>query len=636
MKKIYIIIISVLSFQILAGIFLYLKSEIEFVKLYIPSTDNITKFTEPKALTIFAKDYTVLYKRNFVYSEKLPARYDMTKIMPIVDAYLDDSYLSVRKTGIERWKKIVLNMQGIDPFSLEGAAFIHYTDSLIYNSELKGLKKELLRWYTIKKLRYNYSKPGLTRLFVDSPKYSKNVFGIAAASEYFFNKNIEKADILEIAYLITLLQKRDKQLTPENNHDEIYQNAQSIIRKLYRTKVIDKKEYDYYINKNVKIVYKTEKIIEPSYTNFVLKQIEANKLVMENLGKEDIKIYTAYDKKATEAARKTFKQYFKDKPSDLQAAFILIDTQTQEILTAVGSKLIDTTVNRVFTMSRQMASTFKPFVYLAAFERGNRPSDQIYDIPYTYNMGSYIYKPRNFNNFFMGKIPIRYGMIYSLNNATIRTAELAGLNYVKNLSIKMGMNNSVKPFYSMPLGAFPATPFTVATMYSTIATLGYKINPVLIKEISIGNKNINMIKEPERVVSSESAYQTLYIMQQVVNRGTARFVGLLRGTGAKTGTSNNINDAWTAAIFGKYVAVTWVGYDRIRAISQNSSAGRIAAPIIAMFQKEYFDKGTTFSTEVPGNIVFKSVNSKSGLLTPAGGRYSYIEAFNKQNLPDKE
>ena len=537
MKKLYIILIAVFSLQILVGILLYIKSEVEFVKLFIPSTDNLTTYTQPTSLTIFAKDKTVLFKRHFVYSEKLPARYDMTRIMPIVDAYLDDSYLSVRKTGIERWKKIILNKQGIDPFSLEGTAFLYYTDSLIFNSELSGLKKELLRWYTVDRLRYNYSKPGLTRLFVDSPEFSKNVYGIAAASEYFFNKHIEEASHLEIAYLLSLLQRGDTPLTPEKDHYEVYRNAQTIIRKLYRKKIINQDLFKEYLNKKIEIVYKKEKLIEPSYTNFVLKELEENKLVMDNLGKIDIKVFTSYDKVATKAVRRTFKHYFKNKPDDLQAAFILIDTDTQEVLSAVGSKLDNSTVNRVFTMSRQMASTFKPFVYLAAFERGKRPSDQIYDIPYTYNIGKYIYKPRNFNNFFMGKIPIRNGMIYSLNNATIKTAEIAGLNYVRNLSVKIGMNNKIKPLYSMPLGAFPATPYTVATMYSTIATLGKKIKPALIKEIHIGNKVINMIKPPKQVVSSASAYQTLYVMQQVVKRGTARAAGMLQGTGAKTGTS---------------------------------------------------------------------------------------------------
>ena len=109
-------------------------------------------------------------------------------------------------------------------------------------------------------------------------------------------------------------------------------------------------------------------------------------------------------------------------------------------MAAIGSIQYDTKVNRALTTSRQMASTFKPVVFLAAFEKGIKPSDQIIDMPYDFRVGDIIYRPNNYNGYFMGKIPIRYAFTYSLNNSTVKLAEHVGLDYICELSKSMGMN----------------------------------------------------------------------------------------------------------------------------------------------------------------------------------------------------
>lgn len=125
-------------------------------------------------------------------------------------------------------------------------------------------------------------------------------------------------------------------------------------------------------------------------------------------------------------------------------------------------------------------------------------------------------------------------------------------------------------------------------------------------------------------------------MQAVAGRGTARSANLLKGTGAKTGTSNDIKDAWTAAVFGDYTAVVWVGYDDLSPITYAGSGGRLAAPVISSFQKKYFGKDTVFSFQKPKNIVFKRVDARTGLLTDRKTTGSYLEAYNKNKLPKYE
>lgn len=636
MKKLIAVFIILFVLQLAAGLALYIHSEVEYVKVFVPETDNITAYNDTIAFTVYGQNNLVMYKKYYVRQEKLRGDYDISQIMPMVEILINERYQTVKEQGIERWKKIILNYQGIEPFSLEAAAYLHYTDMLISKSRLTGFKKELLRWYTIDKLNNQYSRVGLTKLFLDSSNYAENIYGIAAASKYYFNKDIKDINHLQQAFLLSAITFSNKPYDAVKDYQELDRKARSILNKLNQQNIISDNKLSEYMSMNVKLEPENIKMVEPAYLNGVFKQIADIKEIKENLGKKNIEIYTGYNEKANTAARSALKEYFKDKDDKLQAAFVLINNNTQEIIAAIGSRQIDTKVNRALTTSRQMASTFKPIIFLAAFEKGIKPSDQIIDMPYDFRVGNVIYRPNNYNGYFMGKIPIRYAFTYSLNNSTVKLAERVGLNYICELSKFMGMNKEIKPFYAMALGAFPATPLTVAQIYSTIGNMGEYKKAVLATGYKIGSKYVDLRPKGKRVVSAEAAYQTLYIMQAVASRGTARSAKLLKGTGAKTGTSNDTKDAWTATVFGDYTAVVWVGYDDLSPITYAGSGGKLAAPIISSFQRKYFGADTAFSFQTPKNIVFKRVDARTGYLTNKKKAGSYLEAYHKNKLPKYE
>lgn len=636
MKKLIAVFIILFVLQLAAGLALYIHSEVEYVKVYVPDTDNITAYNDTIAFTVYGQDNFVMYKKYYVRQEKLRGDYDISKIMPMVEILINERYKTVKEQGIERWKKIILNYQGIEPFSLEAAAYLHYTDMLISKSRLTGIKKELLRWYTIDKLNNQYSRVGLTKLFLDSSKYAENLYGIAAASKYYFNKDIKDINHLQQAFLLAAISFSNKSYDAVKDYQELDRKARSILNKLNQQNIISDSKLAEYMAMNVTLEPENIKTAEPAYLNGVFKQIADIKEIKENIGKKNIEIYTGYNEKANIAARSALSEYFKDKDDKLQAAFVLLNNDTQEIMAAIGSREYNTKVNRALTTSRQMASTFKPVVFLAAFEKGIKPSDQIIDMPYDFRVGNVIYRPNNYNGYFMGKIPVRYAFTYSLNNSTVKLAERVGLNYICELSKSMGMNKEVRPFYAMALGAFPATPLTVAQIYSTIGNMGEYKKVVLATGYKVGSKYVDLRPKGKRVVSAEAAYQTLYIMQAVASRGTARGANLLKGTGAKTGTSNDTKDAWTAAVFGDYTAVVWVGYDDLSPITYAGSGGRLAAPLISSFQRKYFGADAAFSFQKPANIVFKRVDARTGYLTSKKKAGSYIEAYNKNKLPKYE
>lgn len=594
------IIITLIIFS-LYGAYLYVVSEVEYLKTFVPEINiNTSKESEIK-LVVYGDNGLEMYKEYFRRSKNIPDDYDMKKIIFLTDKIIKSKQPLPKNYGIERWKLFIIKNRGIDPFSLKGVVLNHYANNLLSENNLTGFKAELVRWFTLSKLNKIYDNNKLYRMYLDTPSFGENVYGLAAAAEYYFAKSIKEISILETAFLIAMVSK-EKLITPKDDFSYLDKYARIALKSLYEEGLITLDEYNNEVSNVIKIVEnKPFEVIEPSYVAEVLNIIKKDDRF--KIGEETIKIYTGYNKSATDIARRVVETSLKNKDKRLQMSFVLVNKDTKAVEVAIGSKIYDSKSNRAFTLKRQMASTFKPIVYIAAFEKGYKPNDRIVDKPYNFKVGRSTYSPRNYEDFFMGNIPLRYGLIYSLNNATVRLAEKAGLIRVRNMAVDIGMNNTVMPFHAMALGSFSTTALNVAQMYSTLGNFGVRSIPKLILRVEAGDKVYDMMEEPKVVFSNKTAMQVLKIMQDVVNRGTARGAKMLPGTAAKTGTSDNYRDAWTVALFGSYVAVCWVGYDDYTSMGEDSSGGRMAAPVISRFQRDFFPKGTTFSFTFPANNI---------------------------------
>jgi penicillin-binding protein 1A len=318
----------------------------------------------------------------------------------------------------------------------------------------------------------------------------------------------------------------------------------------------------------------------------------------------------------------------------MQGAFVMANVETGGIEVAVGSKIPNSQRNRAFSSKRQMGSTFKPIVYAAAFQQKHLPSARVVDKQYDFADGSTVYSPNNYESVFMGDILLRYGLIHSLNNTTVMLAQRVGLRRVHQMAVNMGFDTQIHPYFSTALGSFPTTPMNVAEIYATLANFGETKELSFIKDAQYGGGMTYVErKPPKRAMDKVSAYQTMYIMQDIPRIGTARRAGLLPGTAAKTGTSDQSRDVWTAAICYPYVIVVWIGYDTYEPMDEKRAGGNTAAPVTAAFQREYFGEDAIFHIQPPEDVVFASVRVQDGTISEKGGRGTYVEAFRKGNLP---
>lgn len=464
----------------------------------------------------------------------------------------------------------------------------------------------------MKELERKYSNSQIYESVLNNFVFDNRIKGVNGYSVYLFSKDFGSLTFKEKVFLtLSVLENIG---SPENRNEYLSELAGVVT------------------GNNKKIIFNSPKvnILYPDYVEGVLQELENLNL---QYNKHSYNVYTNFDESNYNKIKGILRSSLKNF-TGVEASFVLIDYVNRKTLLSIGTINDDYDKNRALKVKREVGSVFKPVTYLTAFKYEYRPSFVLEDKPYSFRDGRYWYRPKNYEDFYMGRTNIRNGLIYSLNNLTIKLAETVGLRRVSNMAKHLGYEN-VKPFYAMPLGSIPQTPFTVANAYATIARYGKKCNNRFIdKVINESGKELYLKNECENVVDEKSAYQTLYLMKKVVDYGTARGKGLIPGTAGKTGTTNDSKDVWFVAIFHPYVGVLWVGYDDFKSLGDDASGGRIAAPIMANIEKRLLKNVSRINFKVPNGIVLKKVVKRKDLLYSENCGGYYYEMLKEENLPN--
>jgi penicillin-binding protein 1A len=284
----------------------------------------------------------------------------------------------------------------------------------------------------------------------------------------------------------------------------------------------------------------------------------------------------------------------------LQGLFIALDAATGEVRALVGGRdFNDSKFNRATQALRQPGSTFKPFVYYAAFNSGVPPSTILYDAPLSIDMhdGS-VYSPRNYDPDFRGPISMRDALKFSVNTVTVRLGMDIGLETVAQAARDFGLRTPISPYPSMPIGAADVVPMQLAEAYTVFANGGARARarPVLRVESAEGAVLWQPPGDIEQVANPQAVALTRDLMISVLNNGSGypardpRQGNLPRtvpGAG-KTGTTNDYTDVWFAGFTPDLVAVAWFGFDRPRRIMNNAAGGILAAPVWGDFMRRVY------------------------------------------------
>ena len=283
----------------------------------------------------------------------------------------------------------------------------------------------------------------------------------------------------------------------------------------------------------------------------------------------------------------------------VEAALVAVDPRDGAVRSLVGGfDFSKNQYNHVTQASRQPGSSFKPFIYSAALEKGITPTTIINDAPLFFSAaqtGGDEWEPKNYDGKFDGPMRVRTALAKSKNMVSIRILRSIGPGYAQDYVSKFGFDPKQHPAYlTLALGAGQTNPMQMAGAYSVFANGGFRIKPYFIKKIVDARGQTIFEETPlvagkdaEQAIDPRNAFIMTTLMRDVVRVGTAtKAMALGRGDLAgKTGTTNDSHDAWFAGFNPTLVGVTWVGFDQPRSLGERETGGGVALPIWINYMK---------------------------------------------------
>ena len=304
---------------------------------------------------------------------------------------------------------------------------------------------------------------------------------------------------------------------------------------------------------------------------------------------------------------------------EVEGAFVALDPADGAIRSLVGGFDFDKNkFNHVTQAWRQPGSSFKPFIYSAAIEKGFTPATQVNDAPLFFDAsvtGSQAWEPKNYDGKFEGVMSLKTALAKSKNMVSIRILQAVGPQNAQNWISRFGFDPEKHPAYlTMALGAGSVTPMQVAMGYSVFANGGYLVKPYLITKVSdplgkvLSAYTPIELDERARAIEPRNAFVISHLLQEVTRAGTAmRAQATLKRSDiyGKTGTTNDSMDAWFAGYHQTLTAVTWIGYDTPRKLGDRETGGGLSLPVWISYMQHALKNTPVSGMPVPAGVVFE-------------------------------
>jgi penicillin-binding protein 1A len=322
-----------------------------------------------------------------------------------------------------------------------------------------------------------------------------------------------------------------------------------------------------------------------------------------------------------------------------QGALVCMDAETGEVKTMLGGRSFDVSqFNRAIQSRRQPGSAFKPLIYSAALDRGMSPVTIIMDSPYVSspNEAGEIWKPKNYKKKFYGPTLIRTGLAKSRNVITVKILNKIGVNYAIRYARSLGIESDLTPDLSLALGSSGVSLMELTRAYAAFANGGTLVKPFFIKRVLDRGGNVIEENQPETepVISKETAFVMTDLLKAVVSEGTGwRIRALKRPVAGKTGTTNDLRDAWFMGYTPGLATGVWVGYDDSREMGKGETGSRAASPIWLNFMQEVLAGEPVKDFKVPKGVVFAKIDGKTGHLAGRHSKKTVFQAFKEGSEP---
>ncbi len=544
------------------------------------------------------------YKRTIIPFEEIP---DYIKLATI--ATEDDDFYNhfgIDFKGVAR--AALANIKG--KTVRQGGSTI--TQQLIKNMFLtpeRTLSRKIKELILTLEMEIKYSKDEILNFYLNAVPYGSNAYGVDAASQTFFNKNPRDLTLAESA-LLASLPKAPTYYSPfGSNTDELKKRQEYILNRMHSLGYISEDELNQEKSAELNYNYDLGTIKAPHFVMYVREQLERD-FGDSQLKDAGLVVNTALDWDLQQEAERIVKEFAeknKKRFGAKNAALVAIDPSSGKILAMVGSrdyfnKEIDGNVN-VTIRPRQPGSSFKPFAYAKAFEKGYTPDTMIVDAETNFGVqGAKEYIPKNYDEKFRGPLTFREALAQSINVPAVKVLYLAGLSETINLARSMGIESLNKDAshygLSLVLGGGEIKLLEETAAYGVFAQDGTYYNPTAILAITSHNGEhlYEFTPNPKKVLDAQITRLITDILSD--NEARAPVFGLnsplnLKDipAAAKSGTTQNYRDAWTVGYTPKIAVGVWVGNNDNSEMDKGAGV-KAAAPIWNEFiSKAYKLKG---------------------------------------------
>ncbi|MEC7489786.1 MAG: penicillin-binding protein 1A [Pseudomonadota bacterium] len=346
----------------------------------------------------------------------------------------------------------------------------------------------------------------------------------------------------------------------------------------------------------------------------------------------------------------------------ISGGIVVMDPHTGRVLAMSGGFSAELSeFNRVTQAKRQPGSAFKPFVYLAALDKGFTPSSQILDAPFVIDQGPHLprWRPSNYSKRFYGPSPLRLGLEKSRNLMTVRLAQNIGIETIIDYGRRFDLFGNLLPVLSIALGSGETTLLRLTTAYAMLVNGGKRIKPTLIDKVQdragktifrhderscdvCRAKDWDVVEVPQlpdtrkRIADPKTTYQIVSMLEGVVQRGTGRRINTIGiPLAGKTGTTNEGRDTWFVGFSPDLAVGVYIGFDDPRPLGRHETGSTVAAPVFKRFMEAALKEHPAIPFRVPPGLQFVRVDARSGRPAGPGANTVIMEAFLPGTVPKR-
>lgn len=640
-KKFLRILLNIFFWMFVAGI----ATLAALILIYgndLPDYKKLATYAPPVATRLYASDGSLLQE----YAEERRVFIDYADMPPmLVNAFIaaeDQNFWTHPGIDIQGITRALANnalrAMGRDT-TLSGASTItqQVAKNFFLTSE-RTISRKIKEAILALRLERSFSKQHILTLYMNQIFLGARAYGVGSAALMYFNKPVSELSLAECAFLASLPKA-------PNNRTRAVERRNYVLRRMVEEGFITQSAADAAAAEELNINSGFTAQMEEDFQYFAE---DVRRQLLGTIGRETLynqglyiktTIVPELQRAAAAALNKELDAYNTGRDEKLQGAIIAMNPHTGRIVAMTGGRSFrESSFNRATQAYRQIGSTIKPFVYLAALERGYTPQTMILDAPIVgWRENDTLWKPENYDKKFLGDVPLRLSLETSRNVPTVRLVEQIGVKNAIDAAQRFGVYPADMPNInlSMALGSGETTLEKLVLGYSAFINGGRAIKPKLVDYIEdrygrlIDGTQTAIIEwsddllppesvdETDPLSDPQSLYQMVSILQGAVERGTGKQARVPGHTIAgKTGTSNDVKDVWFIGFSKNLIAGVYLGFDTPKPLGKGAGS-HMAARVFADFMRVALANEKNQPFAVPDGMTFMRVNRRSGAAATA-------------------